>query len=185
MCERNNMPEVEKTEQKGGQGLAIAALVLGILAIVTALAWFIAVVLGVLAIIFGAVSLKSQGRGKAIAGIITGSIGIVISLLLVFVVLAALPSLQGSARDTARKSDVSSLTSSVLDYQTNNSGKLPAAADLSASGLVQVKTLAGEGAPTTESAVYVTGKDCDGAASARAYSVSVLLENGSTYCLGS
>lgn len=173
-----------KSEQTGGQGLAIASLVLGILAIVTALVWYIGIALGVLAIIFGAISIKN-GRKKAIAGIITGSVGVVLSLLIIWLVSAALPSLQKSQRDTARRNDVSVLTTDVTSLMTENRGQLPRASDLSTSNLVQVTSVVGDGTPTTETAVYKSGTNCDGAASTRAYAITVLLENGSEYCLGS
>lgn len=151
-----------KSEQTGGQGFAIASLVLGILAIVTALVWYIGIALGVLAIIFGA-----------------------ISMLIIWLVSAALPSLQKSQRDTARRNDVSVLTTDVTSLMTENCGQLPRASDLSTSNLVQVTSVVGDGTPTTETAVYKSGTNCDGAASTRAYAITVLLENGSEYCLGS
>ena len=76
------MSESHKTEQTESQSLAIASLVLGILAIITCLVWYIGIALGALAIIFGAVSVKKRGRKKAIAGIVTGSVGVVLSLLI-------------------------------------------------------------------------------------------------------
>ena len=178
------MKSASKTEQTGSQGLAIAALVLGILAIVISLVWYIGITLGVLAIIFGAISIKN-GRKKAIAGIVTGSIGVVLSLLIVWLVSAALPSLQQSQRDTARKNDVSVLTTDVTSLMTENRGQLPSASDLSTSNLLQITSIVGDGAPTTETAVYKTGTNCDGTASPRAYAITVLLEGGSEYCLGS
>lgn len=179
------MTENSKTQQMDSQGLSIASLVLGILAIVSSVVWYIGIVLGVLAIIFGAVSVKKQGRKKAIAGIVTGGVGVVLSLLIVLMVQLALPSLQKSQRDTVRKNDVSVLTTDVLSYQTENRGQLPAASDLSTSSLGQVTSIASGGEPTTESAAYKTGTNCDGVSSNRAYSITVLLENGSEYCLGS
>ncbi len=179
------MSEPHKSEQTASQGLAITSLVLGILAIVTCLVWYIGIVLGALAIIFGAVSLKKPGRGKAIAGIVTGCIGVVLSLLIVWVVSAALPSLQQSQRDTARKNDVSVLTSDVLSFQTENRGQLPSANDLTASNLAQISSIANSGKPTTDMAVFKTGTNCNGSSSARNYAITILLENGSTYCQGS
>ena len=175
------MSENNKVQQTEGQGLSIASLVLGILAIITCLVWYIGIVLGVLAVIFGVVSVKKRGRKKAIAGIVTGSIGIILSLL----ILLAIPALQTSQRDTARKNDVSVLASEVLSHQTNNRGQLPTVSDLSTSSLILVTSLAGEGEPTTEKAIYKTGTDCAGVSSERAYSVTVLLESGSIYCQGS
>ena len=179
------MTENSKTQQVDSQGLSIASLVLGILAIVTSVVWYISIVLGVLAIIFGAVSVKKQGRKKAIAGIVTGSIGVILSLLILWMVQAALPSLQKSQRDTARKNDVSVLTTDVTSFMAENRGQLPSASDLSTSSLVQISTVADEVEPTTDTAVFKTGVNCDGVASARAYAITVRLESGSEYCLGS
>lgn len=179
------MTENSKTQQVDSQGLSIASLVLGILAIVTSVVWYISIVLGVLAIIFGAVSVKKQGRKKAIAGIATGSIGVILSLLILWMVQAALPSLQKSQRDTARKNDVSVLTTDVTSFMAENRGQLPSASDLSTSSLVQISTVADEVEPTTDTAVFKTGVNCDGVASARAYAITVRLESGSEYCLGS
>ena len=180
------MKSASKTEQTGGQGLAIASLVLGILAIVTSLVWYIGITLGALAIIFGAISIKN-GRGKAIAGIVTGSVGVVLSLLIVWLVQAALPSMQQSQRDTARKNDVSVASSAVVAYTSNNRGQAPdSAADfnqyITDLTLISVES---EGTPTTDKAIYKKGTNCDGTASPRAYAITVLLERGSEYCLGS
>ncbi len=178
------MTSVSKTEQTGSQGLAIASLILGILAILTSLVWYISIIVGVLAVIFGATSMKN-GRGKAIAGIVTGSVGIVLSLLIIWLVSAALPSLQQSQRDTARKNDVSALATEVTSFMTENRGKLPGASDLSVSTLIEVSSVSDDSTPTTKSAAYRVGTNCDGVASTRAYAITVLLESGSEYCLGS
>lgn len=171
------------TKQSSSQGMAIASLILGILAIVTSLIFLIPVVLGVLAIIFGIVARKSSGRGKAIAGIITGSAGIVFSIVFAAVVFTALPALQQAQRDSMRKNDVSAITTDVTTYQVSNRGALPSASDLSTRDLSLVQTISSEGQPTTDTAVYRAGVNCDGGAvSVRNYSVSVVLENDTTYC---
>ena len=172
------MTENSKTQQVDSQGLSITSLVLGILAIVTSVVWYISIILGVLAIIFGAVSVKKQGRKKAIAGIVTGIIGVVLSLLILWMVQAALPSLQKSQRDTARKNDVSVLTTNVTSFMAENRGQLPSASDLSTSSLVQISTVADEVEPTTDTAVFKAGVNCDSVASARAYAITVRLEKG-------
>ena len=72
-----------------GGGMATAALVLGILAIVTCITVIGGILLGILAIVLGAVAAsrarrgEAPGRGRAIAGIVTGAIGLVLSGLLV------------------------------------------------------------------------------------------------------
>lgn len=179
------MPKEGNKEVKS-QGLSIAALALGIVSIVTALLGVLAVVSGVLAIVFGAVSLKSPGRKKALTGIITGSIGILLSILVVVMVFFALPVLQTNQRDTARKSDLSRLMTDITNYQSNNRGQLPMASDLSTSGLGEVLLVTEDGVPTINTALYNVGVSCAGQEiSARSYSVSIVLESGSTYCLDS
>lgn len=170
-----------------GQGLSIAAMTLGIVSIISSLLWFFSIILGVLAIIFGAVAIKSPGRGKAIAGIVTGSVGILLSILVVVLVLMALPALQKSQRDTSRKSDISIIMSDITTFQSNNRGALPNANDLSTGRLGVILSIYPDGTPTTNQAIYRVGTSCNGAStqSTRAYSISVLLENDSTYCLDS
>lgn len=181
------MTENSNAEDSERQGLAIASLVLGILAIITCLVLYISIVLGVIAIILGAVSVKTKGRKKAISGIVTGSVGVVLAILVFVMALVALPALQKNQRDTARKNDVSVVSSAVSAYMSNNRGQTPDnAADLdqyiSDLGLISVES---EGTPTTDKAIYNKGLNCDGTAATRAYAITVLLENGSEYCLGS
>ncbi|MCH0542542.1 DUF4190 domain-containing protein [Streptomyces sp. MUM 203J] len=67
-------------------GLGIASMVLGIIAVVTCWAWGLGVVLGVLALIFGIIGQRRAKRGEAtnggmaVAGIATGAVGIVLGL---------------------------------------------------------------------------------------------------------
>ena len=82
-------------------GFAIAALVLGILAIVTFLTIFGGLILGVLALVLGIIGLNrakttnGSGKGMAIAGIITGVIGGLLSLL----ILGGLVAIGNDAKD--------------------------------------------------------------------------------------
>ena len=62
--------------KKDKKGLAIAAMVLGILSIVFFCEWYISIPCAVLAIIFGILALKYSKKGMAIAGISTGVVGI-------------------------------------------------------------------------------------------------------------
>lgn len=65
-------------------GMATAALVLGILAVVFAfipVIGLIAFILAPLAIIFGVLGRKSSKKGQATAGAITGGVGLVISII--------------------------------------------------------------------------------------------------------
>ena len=60
----------------------VASLVLGIISIVTALFWYIALPSGILAIIFGVKSAKKNGSKLGKSGMITGIIGLAITLFL-------------------------------------------------------------------------------------------------------
>ncbi|GGG14346.1 DUF4190 domain-containing protein [Paenibacillus aceti] len=82
-------PVVPKTN-----GKSIAALVLGILSTLFILFPYIGIILGIMAIIFSSLSLKEikrryeQGRGMAIAGMVCGIIGTIITgIILIFMVL--------------------------------------------------------------------------------------------------
>lgn len=65
---------------KESKGLSIASMVLGILS-TTCCCGGIGVLMGLAAIIMGAVGKKKGGRGMAIAGIVCGSIGLVVSII--------------------------------------------------------------------------------------------------------
>jgi hypothetical protein len=76
-----------------GNGMAVASLVLGVLAIVFAFMWFfglLSLVLAPLALIFGWIGLgrsreRGVGGGQAIAGIICGGIALLVSLYMLWV----------------------------------------------------------------------------------------------------
>lgn len=176
------MTEEHATKQPEKSGFSTASLVLGILAILTSLAWYVSIVFGILAITFGALSLKSVGRKKSIAGIVTGIIGIILSILFVAIIFAAVPALRKNQQNTARRNDVSVLVSDIIAYRSENQGRLPAAENLPISRLIQITSVVNEGSPTSERAVYLIGESCDGTKTERGYSISVLLEDGSVYC---
>ena len=77
-----------------GNGLAVASMVLGILALFLCWIWFLAGVLGLLAIIFGAIGIGKAnrvgtGKGMAIAGIVCGVLGMLLAVVVIFVVMRA------------------------------------------------------------------------------------------------
>lgn len=169
-----------------GQGLGIASLVLGILAILLCWTLVFTIILGILAIIFGIMALKSPGRNVAIAGIVTGSIGLVICVFIFLVVLVGLPKLQANQSDNGRKMDVSALSSEVINYKTSNKGAMPDASNLSTSSLSRITSVTANGEPTTDMAVYKAGINCNGqSVSTQSFSISIKLSNGSNYCLDS
>lgn len=71
--------------EKPRQGMAIAALVLGILAALVAIfpiGSYVAVLMGLLAVIFGILGARRRsGKGMAVAGLILGGLGLVVAIL--------------------------------------------------------------------------------------------------------
>lgn len=76
---------------RSNDGLAVASMVLGILSICSA--WFIlGIIPAILAVIFGLVVLcsmrrRQNGHGMAIAGLVTGSVGVIISVIILLLVI--------------------------------------------------------------------------------------------------
>ncbi|MDC3115785.1 DUF4190 domain-containing protein [Bacteroidota bacterium] len=62
----------------GGKGMSVAALVCGIVGL-----FFGGLILGPLAIVFGAIGMKRDGRGMAIAGLVCGIVATLLSLLII------------------------------------------------------------------------------------------------------
>ncbi len=69
-------------EEENKSVMRVASLVLGIISIVTAAFWYITLPTGVLAIIFGAKTIKKYGSKLGKAGLITGIIGLSLFLLI-------------------------------------------------------------------------------------------------------
>lgn len=61
---------------KNKTGMGVAALTLGIISILTAFFWYLALPTGILAIIFGAKSAKKIGSRLGKAGLVTGIVGL-------------------------------------------------------------------------------------------------------------
>jgi Tfp pilus assembly protein PilE len=97
--------EVEKSNQdftaKKASGLQTAALVMGILG------FFIPFITSLLAIIFGAITLKEKPNGKAVAGLTLGIISLLFIPILASMVLVSLSSARFEAHDAVIKSDLS------------------------------------------------------------------------------
>ena len=71
-----------------GSGMAVAALVLGIISLVLCWIWFIGIPIGILAIVFGVLSKKQPAnKGMAMAGLVTGIIGVVLAIVIVVIAL--------------------------------------------------------------------------------------------------
>lgn len=82
-------PEPVQEAPQGGKGMAIAAMVLGIVAIVLCCIWYISIPCGIIAIVLGILyNKKGTKSGMATAGIVCGIIGIV--LVVIIFALAAI-----------------------------------------------------------------------------------------------
>lgn len=86
----NSKKETKETKvveepKKEKKRLCIASMILGIVALVFFCLWYISIPCGILAIIFGIKGVKTANKGMAIAGLITGSIGVIISILILMV----------------------------------------------------------------------------------------------------
>ena len=82
----NNM-ENDKKQVNDKKGFSIAALVLGIVAIVLSCTWYISIPCAILAIVFGILGIKSSKKGMSIAGITTGAIGMFICIAILIVLM--------------------------------------------------------------------------------------------------
>lgn len=91
--------EQMSTKVSGGNiGVSIAALVCGIISLLCCCTGLFSVVLGIAAVVLGIISLRShyEGKGMAIAGIVTGGISLfIIVLLLIFSSTAAFSDMVG------------------------------------------------------------------------------------------
>ena len=81
--------------EKKKSGMPIASLVLGIIAVVSTFFWYILIPTSILAIVFGAKSIKKYGSKLGKAGLILGIVGISLFLfiyvsLILLLVLASL-----------------------------------------------------------------------------------------------
>jgi hypothetical protein len=96
------MPQDNKVQTKNGVGLAfgITSLVTGIIAFLISWIFFLSIPIGAVAVVFGALGLrKPESKGLAIAGLITGIIGLFFGLAMLLIAIigsiAAAPSAAG------------------------------------------------------------------------------------------
>jgi prepilin-type N-terminal cleavage/methylation domain-containing protein len=111
--------------------------------------------------------------------------------LIFLVVFLALPQLQESQRDNERRSAVGRAVAAGTSFITdNNGGVATTAAQIAGTFNPSPYTIATDGLSTsTEVMGYADGNICDGSggitttgATVRSFAVSLVLENGSTYC---
>ncbi|WP_415847587.1 DUF4190 domain-containing protein [Tsukamurella strandjordii] len=89
-------PAYGQPAQSGTNGLAIASLVCGILSIPSACVWGLGILFGIAAIIMGIIAMKQtkqtgqDGNGMALAGLITGVVGLLLSIVLLVLIIIGL-----------------------------------------------------------------------------------------------
>lgn len=94
-------PTVEQTPTPVTNGLAIAAMIVGIVAVTSGWIPFWGILVGAAAVVLGVLGLKKvSGKGLAITGIITGSLAVLTSLAVTVVFVIAL----GYGFDAAKQS---------------------------------------------------------------------------------
>lgn len=71
-----------KNKNKNTNAMGIASLTLGIISLCTGLFWYIAIPTGILAIIFGAKTIKATEKKTGKAGLIIGIIATALSLFM-------------------------------------------------------------------------------------------------------
>ena len=93
----------QKNIEKMGKGLAIAGMICGIVSVVFFWSGYFSLILAIVALVFGIVSLvkKSEGKGMAIAGVATGGVGFIASILWILLVILAV----GAVVNTVTESD--------------------------------------------------------------------------------
>ncbi len=88
--------------QPQGKGVAIAALVLGIVSLALCLYWFLSIPAGIVAIVLGVIARRrGVGAGMALAGIITGALGAVLGFVILVLSFAGGSFLDGFCDDNA------------------------------------------------------------------------------------
>lgn len=86
----DNPMDYQKPQQSGGgQGMAIASMVLGIVSIALCCIWYLSLICAIVSIVFGIMNNRKNGRNAmATAGIVCSIIGIVLTIAIL--VLAAI-----------------------------------------------------------------------------------------------
>lgn len=122
--EQANTPPVAVTPPTNPQptnGLAIAAMVIGIVAFLLGWVPFLGFALGVTAIVLGIIGLKkSAGKGMSIAGLATGGLAVLLNLVFVAIFLTSLALFGGVASQAGQ---------ALNEYSTEQQVKLNAKKD--------------------------------------------------------
>jgi type IV pilus assembly protein PilA len=122
--------------QRKTLGIAVASLVLGCLFIIPLLGILcslVAVVLGIVALVkINKHKETYKGEGLAIAGIVLGSVGILVIPVIALMAAIAIPNLlraRISANEAAAKSSLRTVSTAVETYVSANNGRYPSSGD--------------------------------------------------------
>lgn len=178
-------------------GLAVAAMILGILAFLSGFIWWIAAPFAITSLVLAIISLakKMGGKGMAITGIVLSAIALLFTTMITFIFVAATPSLETSVRDSQRKVDAATVSSAIQAYMTANRGEMPAPSNTTMENINGVggtnllnptndlpyNVVEGQ-SPDPGTFGYAPGIDCDGVSKDRVYSVTIMTEKGDIYC---
>lgn len=88
-------------------GLAVTAMVLGIVSVLLSLAWFISVPLAITAVTLGIISLvkKYAGKGMSITGIATGGVTLVVILPFILISVIAYQGISERANEAQQRNE--------------------------------------------------------------------------------
>jgi hypothetical protein len=126
----------QQPQQQRGSGMAITALILGIIALLSCWTIVGGILFGLLAIVLGFVAARrakrgeAGGRGMAITGIVLGAVGLILSVVIVAVIGAFWNSasfsdyrecLSDAGNDQAAIADCETEFREVIEDQANNS----------------------------------------------------------------
>lgn len=109
--------------------VAIWSLVFGVLS------FFLWVVGAILALILGVIALvqisgsqeRLQGKGLAIAGLVTGGVGLIVGLILVGIAMPLFEEIQGDYKANKQAVELRDLAKHCLEYASDNQSQLPRA----------------------------------------------------------
>lgn len=98
MPETTNSNNTTVAKTSHGKGFAITSMVCGIVSIVCCCATGLAVILAILALVFGIIAIvkKYPAKGMAIAGVVTGAVGVLAAIIVYISVISVANSILDS-----------------------------------------------------------------------------------------
>lgn len=174
-----------KSPKPLNQDRATAALIFGVLAIVTFIVWFLGLLFGLLAIAFALGALRAkQDAARAVAGMTLGIVGLALTMIVMLVLTIATPKTHESQTDTDRGSEMTSLARQISNVVSDGKKATVEPSALSIQGFKVIKSIGSNEPATKTNVLFVGGKFCDGTVGQNDYSITVLMDDGSPYCTG-